>query len=226
MSIGKFKLNASAISNIVPAIIVVIGFYLSQPWRSLFLDVGMYAISGGLTNWLAIYMLFEKVPFMYGSGVILNRFESFKIEIHNMMMREFFSDEHLKNFLNKKSATISINQDQIFDHLVDAIAESSFGSMLSMMGGKKALEPLREPMKLKMQDILQQVISDSGQNDNKNTIKHTISQVITDRLNELTPKMVRDLIHQMIHTHLGWLVIWGSVMGGVIGLLVNLIYVF
>ena len=39
-----------------------------------------FALSGGITNWIAIHMLFEKIPF-YGSGVIPKRFEEFKTGI-------------------------------------------------------------------------------------------------------------------------------------------------
>ena len=58
---------------------------------------GLFALSGGLTNWLAIYMLFEKVPLLYGSGVIPNRFEEFKNGIKNLIMNEFFLQFLLKN---------------------------------------------------------------------------------------------------------------------------------
>ena len=35
-------------------------------------------------------MLFEKVPFLYGSGVIPAHFEEFKQGINNLMMEQFF----------------------------------------------------------------------------------------------------------------------------------------
>ena len=62
---------------------------------------GLFALSGGLTNWLAIHMLFEKVPLLYGSGVIPNRFEDFKNGIKNLIMNEFFSSIIL-NSQNRK----------------------------------------------------------------------------------------------------------------------------
>ena len=33
-------------------------------------------------------MLFEKIPFLYGSGVILDRFEDIKIGIRNLIIEE------------------------------------------------------------------------------------------------------------------------------------------
>ena len=40
---------------------------------------------------------------------------------------------------------------------VDAIENSSMGSMLAMLGGRKALQPLKEPVSLKLQEILSEI---------------------------------------------------------------------
>jgi uncharacterized membrane protein YheB (UPF0754 family) len=45
---------------------------------------------------MAIYMLFEKVPFLYGSGIIPNRFEEFKDSIKQLMMQQFFTVENVE----------------------------------------------------------------------------------------------------------------------------------
>lgn len=211
-------MNVSLLSNVVAAGCVGLAFVLPQPWHGLVLNMGLYALSGGLTNWLAIYMLFERVPLLYGSGVILNRFESFKTTLHDMMMREFFQDDYVQSFLKSKTSSLSLDKDKMFDHLVEAIADSSFGSMLSLMGGKKALEPLREPVKDKIQAILQDVMANRTDPKNPENVRSLISQLINDRLNQLTPVMVKDLVHRMIHEHLGWLVIWGTVTGAVMGI--------
>jgi hypothetical protein len=72
----KQRLNKSLATNIISVVISVIGIIFSVP---LIKSVGFFALSGAITNWLAIYMLFEKVPFLYGSGVIPERFEDFKL---------------------------------------------------------------------------------------------------------------------------------------------------
>jgi uncharacterized membrane-anchored protein YjiN (DUF445 family) len=211
-------MNVSFLSNLIAAALVGLAFVLPPPWHGLVLNTGLYALSGGLTNWLAVYMLFERVPLMYGSGVILNRFESFKTTLHDMMMREFFQDDHVQSFLKSKTQNLSLDKDKIFDHLVEAIADSSFGSMLSLMGGKKALEPLREPVKQKIQAIVQDLTKTQTDAKGPESIRSLISELINDRLNQLTPVMVKDLVHRMIHEHLGWLVIWGAVTGGMMGI--------
>ena len=118
---------------------------------------GLFALSGGLTNWLAIHMLFEKIPFLYGSGVIPERFEEFKQGIKELILTEFFSLTSINKFLESKinlkknNLSQELDYDLIFNKLTEAIEESSLGSMLGMVGGKKTLEPLKEPVKKKNQ---------------------------------------------------------------------------
>jgi len=56
------------------------GFLLKDQF-SFIIVIGVFALSGSITNLLAIHMLFDKVPFLYGSGVILDRFEDIKLVI-------------------------------------------------------------------------------------------------------------------------------------------------
>ena len=62
---------------------------MSGPYRGYVLNAGLFALSGGNTNWLAIHMLFERVPGFYGSGVIQLRFDEFKMGIRKLIMEQF-----------------------------------------------------------------------------------------------------------------------------------------
>ncbi len=131
--------------------------------------VGLFALSGSITNWLAIHMLFEKVPFLYGSGVVPHRFEDFKAGIKTLIVEEFFTRAHIEKFFqeNGEDAATSIiskvDFDRVFVGLTDAIETSRLGGMLAMIGGKKALEPLREPVTLKLKEIVSE-LADEGTN--------------------------------------------------------------
>ena len=57
-------------TNLVAVALVGCGLWFNGPWRETLLNTGLFALSGAITNWLAIYMLFERVPGLYGSGVI------------------------------------------------------------------------------------------------------------------------------------------------------------
>jgi uncharacterized membrane protein YheB (UPF0754 family) len=229
-------LNKSIITNLLALIFTLAGYFLEQ---HLIFTIGLFALSGAVTNWLAVHMLFEKVPFLYGSGVIPARFEEFKQGIRDLMMKQFFTEENIDRFLSDtagKATTLDltpviekVDLAPAFDDLVDVIEKSSFGGMLAMVGGSEALQPLREPFIEKMKAT----ISNISQSEEFNTIlreeleqpdvmsgmRDKVSDIIEKRLNELTPQLVKEIIQEMIRKHLGWLVVWGGVFGGVIGLI-------
>ena len=195
---------------------------------------GLFALSGGVTNWLAIHMLFEKVPFFYGSGVIPSRFEEFKLGIKQLVMNEFFTPENIETFIEQQSKAFTtdikdkIDFDRVFYGLVEAIEGSSMGSMLGMLGGRKALEPLKEPVTIKLQEIIMEMKSTEslaiGDKNLTSSLLFRVEQIIDQRLDELTPVQVKNIIQAMIRKHLGWLVVWGGAVGGFIGLGVSVIH--
>ncbi|MEC7758865.1 MAG: DUF445 domain-containing protein, partial [SAR324 cluster bacterium] len=85
-------------TNLVAAALVCGGLWFNGPWRETLLNTGLFALSGAITNWLAIYMLFERVPGLYGSGVIPLHFEDFKTGINELIMHQFFNRENVEKF--------------------------------------------------------------------------------------------------------------------------------
>jgi len=96
--------NKSLTTNFIALVCTLVGFFLSNP---IVYTVGLFALSGAITNWLAVHMLFEKVPLLYGSGVIPARFEDFKIAIRQLMMEQFFTKENIDRFLSTSSGAAS-----------------------------------------------------------------------------------------------------------------------
>jgi uncharacterized membrane protein YheB (UPF0754 family) len=228
-------LNKSIITNGLALALVLLGFTLDN---DIIKTVGLFAISGALTNWIAVHMLFEKVPGFYGSGVIPERFEDFKSGIRTLVMEQFFSQDNIQRFLTDNKQPIHVDFAPIikkvdlaptFDSLVDVIKDSSFGQMLGMFGGVEALEPMRQPFVTKMGAALEDITQEPKFTlllqealtlpDVQQDLHEKINNIVEQRLNELTPKMVKNIIQNMIREHLGWLVVWGGVFGGLIGLL-------
>jgi len=229
-----FTVNKSIITNLLALICTLVGYFLNQ---HLVFTIGLFALSGAITNWLAVHMLFEKVPGLYGSGVIPARFEDFKAGIRSLMMEQFFTKENIDRFLSDSSGSATtidlspiiakVNLAPAFDSLVDVIENSSFGGMLAMVGGSEALVPLKEPfiekMKVTVADITQSeeftaMLRDELEQPNViEGMQEKVSDIIEKRLNELTPELVKEIIQTMIRKHLGWLVVWGGVFGGAIG---------
>jgi len=232
-------LNKSFVTNFLAVVIIAAG-YVSPVQPELIKSIGFFALSGAITNWLAIYMLFEKVPFLYGSGVIPARFEEFKLSIKQLMMEQFFTANNIeqfieteeqqgKNLLNLEPLLDAVDYDKVYEGLVSSIMGSSFGGMLMMMGGEEALVPLKEPFTEKMKITLTEMVESDrfkvalkqGLDAHKigGDIVGKIESVIDKRLSELTPQLVKEMVQAIIRQHLGWLVVWGGIFGGLMGAL-------
>ncbi len=213
--------NKSFITNLIAIAIIVAG-YFSPVYSDLIKSIGFFALSGAITNWIAIHMLFEKVPMLYGSGVIPNRFEEFKTSIKDLMMNQFFTVENIEQFiqteekqagnvLNLEPLLAVVDYDKIFEGLISSIMESSFGSMLQMMGGEEALVPLKEPFTEKMKGTLTEMVEsdrfkaalEQGLDVHKigEDIIGKVETVIDKRLNELTPQLVKEMVQEIIRQH-------------------------
>ena len=234
------KIDKSWMTDIISVGLVAIAFILPEPYKHWTLLAGLFALSGAVTNQIAIHMLFEKVPFLYGSGVIQLQFVAFKTSIKNLMMEQFFTEEQLNSFFEKEEKKLDLTPiieemdvSPAFDALTKTVMESSFGGMLSMFGGATALEGLRAPFsdKLKYSIVeiaksneFQQKIAENIQNSSLSSdMLSTIEQMIDTRLNALTPQMVKEIVQNFIKEHLGWLVVWGGFFGALIGLVSTLI---
>ena len=237
-------MNKSFITNLVSAIIFITGLLTGKTELATMITmVGLFALSGAFTNWLAVFMLFEKIPFLYGSGVVPAHFEEFKKGIRSLMMDQFFTKENVHKFLSAGTFTPAelklapviekVDLNPTYDGLVKVIMESSFGRMLGMFGSEDALVPLREPFIKHMKSSIIEISEDEKfiellkeeieQPELLEDILLKIEQIIDQRLNELTPQLVKEIIQAMIKKHLGWLVVWGGIFGGLIGLISALV---
>ena len=224
-------IHKSFVTHALAVLLILVGY----AWcPSHILPIGLYALSGAITNWLAVYMLFEKIPFLYGSGIVPTRFEDFKRGIRTMMMNEFFSKPNIARFFNAhqlqkvnfEPLIIQVDYDQLFDGLVEVILSSSFGTMIQLLGGREKLEPLKNPVKAKMKEIIRDLLKNPSFTKaaveqipllDPAVINQKVTQMVDERLDELTPTMVKKIVQDMIAEHLGWLVVWGGVFGGLIG---------
>ena len=222
-------MNKSVLTNLTAVLITFIGLF--PIYNEIIFFTGLFALSGSITNWLAIYMLFDKVPFIFGSGVIPRNFVMFKAGIRNIVINEFFAGDNFEKFVKQNNESLktkietNLNFEKVFLKLTDAIEESSLGGLLGMIGGKEALNPLKEPIKEKLLMALSEQFETSSLNNNEGyeVVKMQLEKLIDDRLDEIGPQEVKLILKKMIDKHLGWLVLWGGVFGGVIGFISTII---
>ena len=223
-------MNKSLITNLLSILIIIVG-YIYQENYPFIIITGVFALSGSITNWLAIHMLFEKIPLLYGSGVILDKFEDIKLGIKNLILQELFTETQINNFLldNKVSASETIinkiDFDKVFLGLVEAIEGSQLGGMLAMVGGRKALDPLKDPFTKKLKIIIEDFVTENTPNENSSettaSLLLKIENILDTRLADLSPEDIKIIIQKMIKEHLGWLVVWGGFFGGFLGLVLS-----
>ncbi len=235
-------LDKNILPNLLAIALIIVGLLLPGSIGTVVFYTGLFALSGAVTNWLAVHMLFEKVPGLYGSGVIPTHFEEFKSGIHTLVTRELFNRENIDKFFSKTENAAAIDvepvvnnldMDDAYDQLVSVVMDSSLGPMLAMVGGEKTLDTMRDPFKTRMREfLLKTVKSPSFQSNMQKQLQSVTSSddfsdrigaIVKDRLDEMTPELVKDIMQRMIRKHLGWLVVWGAVFGGLIGLVSSII---
>ncbi len=229
---GRTLMNKSFLTNLFSAAVFAISFLSPEfAGRNALMLASLFALSGALTNWLAIYMLFERIPGLYGSGIVTLRFDQFKESIRALIMENFFTKE---NFVKVTQNTLphaiqpglvldKIDFDKVFHGFVAVIKNSSFGGMFTLFGGEKVIEPMRDPFRKEFERQASEILRNIDvaailqKETDFETFRSKIAAMVDATVNELTPQRVKQIVEEMMRSHLGWLVVWGGVFGALIG---------
>ena len=237
--------NKGDVSNVITLVIFGAGVAMRMVMgkddtaAALVLAFGLFGFAGGVTNWLAVKMLFDKIPGLIGSGVIPRRFQDILGALKTMILETFFEEAFLKEYLStrSKSALQGIDvKDKLkqamggdgFDFTLarklEALAATPDGMLLAtiapMFGGFDMMVPMIKPMLVGVGADLVSTLADNfdvTEFMDVKTIRAEIDKVLTERMTTLTPLRVKHMMSVVIREHLGWLVVWGNVFGGLIG---------
>lgn len=141
-------MNKGTFSNLVSGTLLMTGLLLAATESggavsAVILSIGIFAFSGGITNTLAVKMLFDRIPGLAGSGVIQARFAEIREEIKRLILEQFFTEENLRKFLRQKSSEIdllSYVKGEKGDNPAVAFVETQWGQLTS----PEVLDPLLE----------------------------------------------------------------------------------
>lgn len=249
-------LNKGSVSNMITFGIMLVGMLMGgashadctalsadsstppHPLAPWVLAAGLFGFAGGITNWLAVKMLFDRVCALPGSGVIPMRFKEIREVVKNTIMKTFFDGPYLEQYMDRKMGALvgqvdvagklrqaleSPEVDAIIDKQLTELADKPEG-MLLMMGGIQPimLKPMVKPFVVGMAEDVAPMLTDLI--DVKSILsveklRDEIDTLMTDKLQELTPDRVKNLMEEVIRTHLGWLIVWGNVFGSLIGII-------
>ena len=224
------------VSNLISFCLLVVGLAASSwtAWSSWVLAAGLFGFAGGITNWLAVKMLFDRVPFLYGSGVIPNRFREIRKTVRDLILRHFFDVEYLERFFTGRMDALSddpgleakvaelLNSDEvdeIIERKLEELQATPAGAMLKMVGTamvKPMVKQFVSSLGSELAPRLAAEVAKSGLD--VESLRQQVDQLLTAKLEELTPEVVRQMMEEVMREHLGWLIVWGNVFGGSIGL--------
>lgn len=248
----KKYMNKANGSNMLTFVVMVIGLILELSsakddpedgvgWTRYVLSFGLFGFAGGVTNFLAITMLFDEIPGVYGSGIIPKQFEEIKLQIAQMIMDTFFEPEFIRRYASQRTEALG-NKDNVKKLMKEMMESDAFDKLLddklaAMKSGKSfsgiimktfsisgdtvkpMLKRLLGLMSGEITKILLKAFDPNTFFDDAAVFKlrAQIDTVIHDRLRELTADKVKKLMEMVIRVHLGWLVVWGNIFGGIIG---------
>ena len=99
--------------NLIALALIAASFVTPPPYQAVLLNTGLFALSGALTNWLAVHMLFERIPGLYGSGVITLHFEEFKDGIVRLVHEELSNPDKVNTLLQGKGKSSANSEDSL-----------------------------------------------------------------------------------------------------------------
>ena len=195
--------------------------------------------AGGFTNWLAVTMLFTRIPFVVGSGVIPVRFVSIRETVKDVILDNFFDVAFLGEYLGKKlkemggsvDATAQVNSllagddfDRQLDERLEGLGQlPEFAPIIAMGMQPASLKPMIKPfvieLALDVSPVLKDKLTDIDFIVNIEDVRGAIEAYLNARIQTLTAEKVTRLLSFVIRDHLDWLVVWGCVFGSIIGVL-------
>jgi hypothetical protein len=184
------------------------------------LSFGLFSFAGGITNWLAIKMLFDKIPLLYGSGVIPRQFKAIRETIKTTIMNTFFDSNYLETYLNDRAKGFLADVDvgsrikkgmelPSFEvKLVAKLQELSekpdgmlLQTMAGMFGGIEPLVPFVKPLIIGLADeFANSLVENFDIKDyiSVDKIRGELDSLMTKKLELLTPEIVKVLIEDVI----------------------------
>ena len=233
--------NKGKVSNLATFALLILGLLApgEDPWQPWILATGLFGFAGGITNWLAVKMLFDRVPLLYGSGVIPNRFREIREQVKLLIMTHFFDTDYLERFFGDRIGDLSTDPqlegkivdllasdevDEIVERKLEELQASPSGAILKMVGTQTVKPLVVQFLGGIGSELAPRLVAEFAQPAMEvDALRDQVDQLLTAKLEELTPATVKEMMEEVMRQHLGWLIVWGNVFGGLIGLVSHIL---
>lgn len=195
--IKKFWQYSKGVNGVLFALLVLglgLKSQLGFVWSDYLITLSLYGLSGTITNVVAIVMIFEKIPYVYGSGIIEDNFDLFKLKLKDVLMSYLFS---------QGPSIGNINYESLSEKLFEKFKTTSLGLMFQWISVDQIAVLLKE---IDLESLIGQEVSTQDW-----------ELYLTNQINRLNPQQIKELILRILEDHLQWLVVWGAVLGVLIG---------
>lgn len=242
------------ISNVITSLTMIVGLVLKVvyyvEWNDeaagptagrYILAMGLFGFAGGVTNWVAVKMLFDDMCGLPGSGIIPKQFRQIRDAIKRIIMETFFDQVFLEQQLSGKVQEFLMDPTKVEEVLNQVLDSPQFSKVLDQKLEEQANKPGAASMMLNLlglnaskvkpflklfmnaigKDVgpkLGAMLQESG-GEPVLKLRIEIEKLVDQRLNDLTALRVKKLIEAVMKKNLGWLVVWGNIFGGLIGVI-------
>lgn len=227
--------NPGNISNMIGMAIMISGFAVwiatdKKNKTGYYLrSIGLQAFAGGLTNWIAIQMLWNKIPYLAGTGIILEKYDEIRDALKETVMTTFFDETYLNWYVKDKLLSINyvevtktlVNKHNAHEIILEAAVKDP--NLRALVG--PSLKPLIVKTVMKMEPQIKGAIKKVNLVQQLSSARKQIDDMLEGKLQIMTPPRVKSLMEDLIASELYWLIVWGNIFGGGLGLIGAILFV-
>ncbi|XP_031552060.1 uncharacterized protein LOC116289312 [Actinia tenebrosa] len=250
--------NKSSVSTFLSFFMMVLGIILvpvlkeeTTPTRNVRVvcqvirAAGLFGFTGGVTNWIAVKLIFSRIPRLFCSGALFKYFVTVREVVADFIIEAFFSSSQVKRYMQNKIFCLldSENFDQsllnilnsekitsIVEKKLNLLMASPEGLMLQSLGVTKLrLRPVIMSYITDMRSYTSPLLIASLQSSelsDTEKIRGQIIDVIATRTQQISPQQVQQIITEALYKYLSSLVVWGNLFGAIVGCIIEVASIY
>ncbi|XP_048577030.1 uncharacterized protein LOC5513789 isoform X2 [Nematostella vectensis] len=224
---SSFKFNPkSSISTLLTLIMLLIGIVLVETFKTkeekaiksngfitfshILRATGLFGFAGGITNWIGIKIIFNRMPGLLCRGFLAKHFTVARETLASFLLEVFFSPAHIRHHTREREQALlepqnfeqhlhsvlsSDEMTTLIDTQVDSLMATAEGLTLRSLGmSKDKLRKLVKTYILDMKSFISTLLIQSIQSSdltNAEKIREQVVDLIATRTQQMTQEQVK-----------------------------------